>query len=206
MVLAQDPPIRTPVPGSAGMRERLRLATQPAHCQLHHHPLLEGLIGPALTAPHYRAILAALWGFHAPCDQLLAGAMPPRSPRSPLLAADLRTLGVDAEALAALPQVTPPSLERPAQRLGLRYVLDGSILGGKVIAVRLKHNLGIGAETGGGFFASAGLDAENQWGIFVATLDSLLPSEPARAEAVTAALAAFAALDQWLDFLAGQTA
>lgn len=125
------------------LEAHLREATRDAHRLLDHHPLLAALPGPALTLEGYGQALAALHGAHGAIESVLAEFAPaalfPR--RLPALESDLAALGVDPLPLT----VAVPQPGDDAGMLGMLYVIEGSNLGGAVIARRLAASLPAGA-------------------------------------------------------------
>lgn len=123
----------------ASLEAHLREATRAAHRQLDHHPLLAALMDPALTLEGYGRALAALHGAHGAVESVLAEFAPaalfPR--RLPDLASDLAALGVDPMPLT----VAVPQPGDDAGMLGMLYVIEGSNLGGAMIARRLATSL-----------------------------------------------------------------
>lgn len=183
------------------VRHELREATMVAHQRLHHHPVLAPLAAEGLTLDDYHRALIAFRGLHRAADRDLAVIWPERRPRSPLIAADMAFLGLasppaDAE-LADLPAID----SRPAA-LGVRYVIDGSFFGGQALAGSIRRSLGLGAGRGADFFSGGSLDFTLEWRHLVAWLDALREGE-ARERARDAAVAAFAAVEAWLDRYGG---
>ena len=73
--------------------------------------------------------------------------------------------------------VPPPSaqqldLDSPAEALGCLYVLEGSMLGGRVIYRTIGSALGIGSENGGRYFCGFGSGTGSAWSEFVTVLDA----------------------------------
>lgn len=142
---------------SAGPRfpaiaEHLREATRLAHRALDHHPLLAPLVRAPLGLADYGRALAALRAPQSAIEALLhefapAGDFPSRM-------ADLdRDLGLLGRAAFPL-QMPLPRFDSVAERLGAMYVVEGSNLGGAVIARMLEQSLPTG--TPKCFFAHAG--------------------------------------------------
>lgn len=108
---------------------RLRQATAASHRALDHHPILQRLLAPDLTALEYAESLAALYLPHAEpwCRVLRHPATAACSlslrPRLGLLAEDLAELGRPLPPFAARPAAAP---EEPAAWWGWLYVLEGS--------------------------------------------------------------------------------
>ncbi|WP_426959799.1 biliverdin-producing heme oxygenase [Muricoccus radiodurans] len=180
------------------IRERLRDATRPEHDRLEAGL---GLMDASLTRAAYRDILARFYGFRAGWEPR-AGALledeaffGPRR-RLPLLHADLLALGLTEGAIATLPACPPPALEDAAAALGSLYVMEGSTLGGRVIARHLAARLGIGAGDGVAYFTGAGADTGRLWAGFLSRLEAA-PERDVPA-ILDGARATFVRLEAWL--------
>lgn len=114
-------------------------ATRAAHRGLNHHPLLVPLVSNLLDPADYAQALAALFGPHSAIESLLADKIPAADfpPRLPDLAADLAQLGIAPLTLA---HPLPPATS-VADWIGYMYVIEGSNLGGTLIARQLSRSL-----------------------------------------------------------------
>lgn len=65
-----------------------------------------------------------------------------------------------------------PSIETPSSRLGLLYVVEGSVLGGAVIARRIRDALGEGMQLSYRFLTHYGQETLPMWNLFKDVLDS----------------------------------
>ena len=132
--------------------EQLRAATRAAHRALDHHPLLAPLTRSPLKAGDYINALAALHGPQQAVECLLHGFAPQADfpPRLADLHSDLAALGAGSFQLMA----ELPKFDSDAQRIGAMYVIEGSNLGGIVIARLLDESLP--AEIPRSFFANSG--------------------------------------------------
>lgn len=163
------------------------------------------LLDPNLTRQGYRETLVRWYGIWRPLEERLsANALWVTRgwqflPRHPLLRADLVLLGQDANALASLPLCCDlPTLTTSAQALGCRYVLEGSLLGGRVIAQQIQRTLGLTAATGTAFLGGAGPATGQHWYHVCLQLDAYVAEHPTESDAiVTAAQATFAAFARW---------
>lgn len=116
-----------------------------------------------------------------------------RHRRGPWAAQDLKVL--NAPRLPRAP-ATDIVLDSPAQALGSLYVIEGSALGGKIIARRLHEALGLGEATGARFFGGRGEHTGRLWREYGRWLGAGIPTddEAATAQACEAADRTFAAL------------
>lgn len=175
----------------------LRAATTGLHQALHHHRLLAPLSRDDLTEADYRRALLGLFGFHcrawqavAPFHQLEALLTP-----SPTwLAQDLAALGVEPRHLPLPPPLTADSAEAA---LGILYVKEGSLLGGRHLAKAVQRQLG--PTTPCRHFHGLGNATGGHWQAVIQALTQV----PVAAQTVlcTAASTGFSHLGGWLDQL-----
>lgn len=183
--------------------EALRAATRAAHEAIEAVPALARLTSPGLTRAGYVATLAGLCRFHAALEPrlvaALGGAGLPPAGRGVALAADLRRLG------AKVPRPAParalPALPDRAAALGCLYVVEGSALGGRVIARRVADTLGLGPTDGAGFFGADSAEAARaRWAALGLLLDDAWreADAAARDRLLAGARDCFAALAAWM--------
>jgi len=187
---------------------RLRLGTHAAHEAIEANPRFARLMAPDLTRAEYRALTARMYGFHAVAEAMVADAarllpadlaLERRLRRTWLLANDLRALGVTEAALAALPRCPLAPCGTAEEAWGLLYLLEGSSLGGQLIARHLAATLGLGPETGAGGMTPHGEATGALWRGFKQALDqaALAPGFDPDAM-IAAANHGFTALDTWV--------
>jgi len=151
----------------------------------------------------YGAYLARLAGFHLPLEASVFAAQDwhelglseaSERRRGPRLRADLAALGIAA---AELPYLTElPDLRALGRGLGALYVLEGSTLGGQVLAREVTRGAA-GAPTA--FLNGAGDATGERWRTFCQFAERLADARPdVTVDAVTAARDTFAALAAWL--------
>ncbi|MDP4026407.1 biliverdin-producing heme oxygenase [Methylobacterium sp. NEAU 140] len=180
----------------AGLHARLRAATGPAHAALERDLDWQARVATLLG---YRALLARLHGFHAAWEPAIGGALGDPAfldPRRRLgaLVADLAALGLSPGGIAALPAARPIRLPDPAAATGALYVLEGSTLGGRLIA---RHIAALhGADAPCAYYRAHGSGSGAMWAAFRGRLDALPEAGAPAAEA--AAVATFEALRAWL--------
>jgi heme oxygenase len=179
--------------------QRLREETRPAHDRIERD--LESLRAHTCIA-HYRLLVARFFGFYADWEPAIAATLADEhffAPRRKLhlLERDLAFLGYDMDAVRALPRCRNlPPLTSMAETLGSLYVLEGSTLGGQVIARRLERSLGFSDGRGYAFFRSYGREVGAMWRAF----GERLLAQPADAgeACVRSAQLTFARLHGWL--------
>lgn len=171
----------------AGFSDHIRTETRAAHRAIDHHPLLAPLVRDGITTQAYGDALAALY---APLRTLEAWVTPLTTsglvhyqPRLPLLAADLAELE-----RTPIPMRTKPGpvADNP-ECFGLLYVLEGSRLGGTVIARQLALNKLTALPLH--FFADH--QSTEHWHSFWAALSAQSFSKAEQARVVTGAQAGF---------------
>ena len=179
---------------------RLRQATKHTHHQLDHHPMLAALLRPDLTAAQYGNVLAAMHGFYTLVETHIIAYLDRRPGlfdyrarlKLPALESDLDALG-RAPLAAATDFPGPTSM---AALIGTLYTLEGSAMGGRVIARVVR-------ETSDGrlpmrFFSGYGELTSQRWDEFLAFADAHCP--PSEYEvAAAAAVAVFSAINAHLD-------
>ena len=142
MFVPTMPSVRTQV------RQRLRIAIRPLHDSLHHHPAVTALLCDHATPLVYRELLGRLYGIYTPLEREIELARPhlerdlrrSMQPRARLLLSDLAALGLSAGEIARI--ATAPNIAAMTTReeaLGAVYVLQGSAIGGRAIAGRLRR-------------------------------------------------------------------
>lgn len=132
--------------------ELLRESTRLAHRALDHHPLLAPLSHCPVTRTTYADALAALHGPQRAIEGMLCGFTPETDFPSRLadLESDLESLGISPFELS----VDLPRVDSAEQLIGIMYVIEGSNLGGAVIARLLEESLP--AAVPRKFFSNAG--------------------------------------------------
>lgn len=145
---------------------RLRAETRTAH------DAIEAAVGFEARVANraaYRRWLERLYGFHRVWEPLVAEALDEPSfltPRLklPLLADDLDRMGVSAPDALPAPDWSP--FASRGEAIGSLYVVEGSTLGGQVIAKRVRAVLGFKAV----YHASYGRRSAAMWRGFQARL------------------------------------
>ena len=121
-------------------------------------------------------ILARFYGFHAAwepdAEAMIADpALFDGRRKLPLLRRDLRALGASDAEIEALPlcdRLAP--MPNRAAAFGAMYVVEGSTLGGAIIAHNAERLLGLTVDTGCAYFRSYGRDVGRMWKSFGARL------------------------------------
>lgn len=181
----------------ASVREELRAATRETHQRLHGHSGLSAAARGAIDLDDYGQLLMRLYGFHWAFEETHASAMQMfgfvANSRAELIARDLAALGTMRFDVSRLPRCTAlrePSSEACA--LGALYVVEGSALGGALIAKALAPVVGEARR----FFLGCE-SRRDVWPSLVARLEALPPGAQ-RLSAIDAAIETFEVFEEWM--------
>lgn len=160
-----------------------------------------------LDHAHYRRLLQAYYGFYQPLEtRLLDSGLIPEGldasarVKTPTLLKDLHALGLDEQAIAALPRCRLlPVLDTSQACLGTLYVLEGATLGGQVLRREIARRLGLDAETGAAFLNVYGAETGKRWKDFLDYLNVVPLDAQGRQQAADAARSTFSCFERWLD-------
>lgn len=184
---------------AASLRQQLRVRTREAHDVLDR---TLDLFERPLTLTQYGRLLGRFRGVHLTIEPLLARQLGPallkgRS-KLPAIEHDLRACGFTLEAIHALPRcdLLPP-IDTAAAALAALYVIEGSTLGGRLIARSVGENTSIPRDACR-YFDIYGDLTGTRWRAVCDALDQCSdPNE--QAQTVAAAIAIFDSLRRWLD-------
>jgi heme oxygenase len=181
----------------AGLLRRFKDDTRELHLLAEHQVRI---LDADATVTDYRDYLRAMYGFHAPIEEIFSadtildghGFTAHARRKAPLLLRDLRALGLYTPPVwcTALPDASTL-----ARRLGIAYVLEGSTLGGRYILSKLPSSMG---EVPIAFLAGYGHATGPNWKRFAAIAERLLVTRAAEDDAVRAAQETFERLIDWL--------
>jgi heme oxygenase len=180
--------------------QRLKIETAKAHERIAEAFELEAI---TRSIPAYCGLLGRLYGFHAVWEPraglVLAEPEFFRQRRKvTFLETDLRALGMSSKGVARLPLCNPTvTMRTPAEAWGSMYVIEGSTLGGVIIARHVERRLGLSRHNGCLYFRCYGAEVRPMWISFGARL--VAGCGPADHDAVvTAARRTFEVLRIWL--------
>ena len=152
-----------------------------------------------LSLEKYRETLAAFLGFYEPIERALLEIAGWEAveidllerQRAHLLRADLQILGFDPREIAELPRCHDlPRFQDSSDGLGCLYVLEGSTLGGQLIARELSRRFGIDANSGSSFFCS-GSKVRGMWMEFCSVVRKYVDDSAKRSAALRSASETF---------------
>lgn len=145
---------------------RLKAETYPDHMRLEE---TVDILNNLATLESYKRLLARHAGFVFPLERVLAGQdwssigleFDERS-RAGAMKRDLAAMDIDS-----FPEIELwTGLDNFARAVGTLYVLEGSTLGGMIIARNLKERLGIDGSNGGEYFSGRGKQTMAMWRTF----------------------------------------
>lgn len=182
--------------------QRLRSETREQHLHLEHTVDLRSRFE---SREGYHDLLRRMLGLHEPLERALlridwSGTAIDIGERrkTAWLRQDLLALDFTAGELAAIPECAElPAVDNVARGIGCLYVLEGSTLGGTVIARQIERVLKIGVGQGGRFYASYGESLNLMWDRFGAAADQCCDSAVAGDQACAAARDTFQCFDAW---------
>lgn len=182
---------------------RLKTATKDLHSRVECVPIIGHLLAQEVSDQDYVHYLLAMYTFLLPLETVLrphiANAAFPdhiRRHRSEALRLDLSALGVQGtnqyKLCAELPEANSVG-----EAFGIVYVLEGSLLGGRLIRNHLSR-LQIRSDAFH-FLSGYGDDTQNYWRTFLASAQAVVLTDPSAADQMLlSAQQTFRRLEAWL--------
>lgn len=174
------------------------MGTKTEHAQL--EKKLVSNIKKISVVTGYTSLLKLFYGFYQPLEQqlepFLTGVLPDFADRrkAEFILRDLATLGEDNAHYDLASDL--PDIHSRATALGAAYVLEGSTLGGAIIAKMISGQLGVPVTGGFAFFTGYGERTLPMWERFRASLNTL-SGQDEQASAIEAARQTFIKFNQW---------
>jgi heme oxygenase len=164
-----------------------------------------GILHPELSLSGYVQVLQRFLGAHAAIERHFdawAGKLPLNLDER----RKVRWLREDLHALHAPGQTPQPKthlrVQSPAALLGTLYVVEGSTLGGQIIARQLGPRLGLTPQRGLRFFTGYGEHTGAMWNAFRAAADAFGQAHPdSHQTVVAAARETFETFNAWFECL-----
>lgn len=188
---------------------QLKQAVKPLHHAAENSRAMKAMQLKTVSKEGYLAVLARMHGFVAPMEAAsasvlqLPGARLAYSPTAPSrlgdIEADLVFFKMAPEDIAALPRLPGlPDMPSAAHALGVCYLLEGSRLGGLLLARSLHRQFGFTPGSGLNYFASGGADVKTLWVRFTRALTRFVDNGGDRLTVINSAMVSFAQLNNWL--------
>lgn len=184
---------------SNNLHAKLKEKTNIQHSQIENTPLLSKLINNNITLNEYQLLIRKFYGYIAPCENLIQG-MSSRNllmqrEKSLSLLSDLAALGIERHSVEYCCDL--PQLKSYEQVLGYMYVMEGSTLGGQIIAKILRETLNLTPENGARYFYGYGKNTRNKWVEFCQLLNDSIHHEHTN-EIIIAASQTYSTLHNWM--------
>lgn len=144
---------------------RLKAETKPAHDSLERKL---DLLSPDLSLSDYRRIIEKFFGFYSPVEEAMKTSRFAEAYfgrwKTEILKNDLRDLGMNVQEISELPRCLElPPFEQEEHFLGTLYVLEGSTLGGTVLAKHFGPRFHLDHLNGLRFFTVYGAKTAENW-------------------------------------------
>jgi len=193
---------------AGAFRFELRHATRSEHDALDAHPAFAALMDGTLSLSGYARLMSLFFGFYARHDPILSQACADHAlgrygfsymPRTAILHGDLVAIGAprldDADdGPDPLPPIASPGLVG-----GALYVVEGSMLGGAVLARAVDNVLARVRSGGDGYWKWCRDDGAGRWAMTCGMIEQLSATQAGRSDMVAGARLAFSAFGRWLD-------
>jgi heme oxygenase len=177
------------------LSDHLKVYTQSAHQQLEKKLVMK--MKQVNTPAGYIKLLGLFYTYYHALEKNLQPYLniPDASERrkADAILADIKALGGELPGISH--NVPQPMVNNYAQALGAAYVLEGSTLGGIIIAKMISKQLGIPAATGFSFFSGYGDATVEMWNKFRNFLNALPTAQ--HFAAAEAAKNTFLTFNEW---------
>jgi heme oxygenase (biliverdin-IX-beta and delta-forming) len=162
------------------------------------------IMSESLSLGEYRAYLEKFYGFQLPLEGVLCGfglwqalGLPAEErAKLPLLARDLTSLDGGTPASVEICRDLPP-LANLAQAVGCAYVLEGSTLGGRIIAKHIQARFADAAPKA--FLECYGAETGERWQAFRHAVSRFARTRELEDQVIAGAKATFRAFTAWLE-------
>lgn len=186
-------------------RKMLQQATHDAHVRLNRHPLLEQLTAPEYPLAYYQQVISAYYSSYVQIEAAIDQALSrweidfdyTRRRKQPWLLQDMACFGIAQPAVQT--HLAPALINDEHAVFGVLYAIEGSSLGGRLIARRLATHFGLTQTQGARFFYGYGEHIDARWNEVVNMLNARLIQPNALNSAIRAANDTFQLIEACLD-------
>jgi heme oxygenase len=184
--------------------QELKQQTRTYHIEIENQLIV---LNHDLSLEQYKALLQRFWGFYLPVEARLSLIMASTPfaaeieirKKVPLLTRDLEVIDKSGAGVTGLPICENlPELARLSQAFGCLYVLEGSTLGGQIIARHIKERFNFDRNNGCSFFNCYGKEVGPRWKTFSTMLTSYASTSNTEKIIIDAARDTFITLRNWL--------
>jgi heme oxygenase len=158
------------------LSDKIKEATKPAHLNL--EKIVVQQLKSIKNNEDYAAFLKKFYTYFSQVEKAIAPhiseqLLPDLKERrnSSFLKNDIEVLGSD---VASVKEVEVPVISNEVSALGALYVMEGSIMGGRIIIQMLEK---LGVTTGISFFSGYGQETGQKWGVFTKVMNETATSE-----------------------------
>lgn len=185
--------------------EKLRSETKEQHELLDSIPLLKPLGEGNLTKEQYIRVLEAFYGFFSGVEEQIESFEEMKiylddlheRRKSSWIISDITTLGQNYTAVSVCKDL--PLIGKLSNAFGALYVLEGSTLGGTLIAKRVNDQLCYSQDSGASFFCGYGKQTRAKWDGFKNALILFTEKNPgSESEIIQTAKDTFYKFSIWL--------
>jgi heme oxygenase len=182
--------------------DTIKIATLENHQQV--EKLLVGKMKNIRSTEDYVELLKMFYSYFSGLEQIIKPFISgdhlsdyEQRRKSEAIAYDIKILGGSVSAFANTDQL--PIINNNLQAFGALYVMEGSTLGGKIIAGVLQKHLKFNDDEGLSFFTGYGENSMQMWETFKQALNTIVKSDEDEVEVVYAANETFIKFKQWLE-------
>jgi heme oxygenase (biliverdin-IX-beta and delta-forming) len=186
-------------------RKVLREATHAAHVRLNRHPLLQQLTSPDYSLERYRQVIKAYFSCYGQIETAIDEALSHWKidfdyscrRKHPWLLQDMAWFGISPPAIQNYGKSALITDEHAV--FGVLYTIEGSSLGGRLIAQCLSAHFGLTPQRGARFFSGYGENIDVRWSEIVSMLNVRLIQPGALKSAIRSANDTFQLIEACLD-------
>ena len=168
------------------LSEKIKEATKSAHLNL--EKLVVQQLKSIKTNEDYSNFLKKFYTYFSQVEKVISPYITPQllpdyadRRNSSYLENDIEALGSDVKEIAT---VEVPKIDSEVSALGALYVMEGSILGGRIIIQMLEK---LGVTEGVTFFSGYGAETGQKWGVFTQVMNQTAKTEQDEEKAVNTA-------------------
>lgn len=179
---------------------RLRTKTAPAHRALEELPISKAIVSPTVSRQDYAAYLNAMadavHDLETHIFPRVSSLIPDLQERRKLslILEDLAFYGAPKSHFRQV--FTTGENTSEAFAMGIVYVMEGSVLGGRMILKNLDNALGMNSESGARYFHGYGTETGSRWKSFMEWLAGHEAAQDCSDDIIRGANHAFAAIHQ----------
>jgi heme oxygenase len=190
----------------ASIMANLRQGTAAAHKQLEKSSCFKRLFANDYQLDEYASLLSYFYGFFAAIEPTLFKDLPTsyrdcvkHRQKTQLLRKDLAFFDKNTDDLAICDNLPP--MNNFAEKMGVLYVLEGSMLGGRMIGRHLSKHFQTDIQPALNFYHCYGENLDKEWQAFSAMMNRCFADAESteHSEILAAANATFMGLQAWVE-------